>query len=166
MKKTLLTLILILTTFFCKSQNQDLPRYLVENNDTIEIVMSVEQAQSLDNSAELLNLFKQMNINCDMMDTIYVQIINSLEEKVALLELQKSDLVKQGQEKDSAINKLQVALGNCEKNVRLCNDELDLRNEEIKILKKEIFRQKVKKWISVGGNVALAIITTVIIIKS
>jgi hypothetical protein len=128
--------------------------------------MSVEQAQSLDNSAELLNLFKQMNINCDMMDTIYVQIINSLEEKVALLELQKSDLVKQGQEKDSAIKKLQMALGNCEKNVRLCNDELDLRNEEIKILKKEIFRQKVKKWISVGGNVALAIITTVIIIKS
>jgi hypothetical protein len=128
--------------------------------------MSVEQAQSLDNSAELLNLFKQMNINCDMMDTIYVQIINSLEEKVALLELQKSDLVKQGQEKDNAIKKLQMALGNCEKNVRLCNDELDLRNEEIKILKKEIFRQKVKKWISVGGNVALAIITTVIIIKS
>jgi hypothetical protein len=92
--------------------------------------------------------------------------LNSLEEKVALLELQKSDLVKQGQEKDSAINKLQKALGNCEKNVRLCNDELDLRNEEIKILKKEIFRQKVKKWISVGGNVVLAIITTVIIIKS
>jgi hypothetical protein len=126
----------------------------------------VEQAQSLDNSAELLNLFKQMNINCDMMDTIYVQIINSLEEKVALLELQKNDLIKQGQEKDSAINKLQIALGNCEENISLCNDELGLRNEEIKILKKEIFRQKVKKWISVGGNVALAIITTVIIIKS
>lgn len=166
MKKTILTLILTLTTLFCKSQDQNLPRYLVENNDTIGIVMSVEQAQSLDNSVELLNLFKQMSINCDMIDTIYIQIINSLEEKVALLEIQKKDLINQGKEKDIVINKLQTALGNCEKNVGLCNDQLELKNDEIKVLKKEIFRQKVKKLISVGGNVVLAIITTVIIIKS
>jgi hypothetical protein len=138
----------------------------VENNDTIGIVMSVEQAQSLDNSAELLNLFKQMSINCDMIDTIYVQIINSLEEKVALLEIQKKDLIKQGQEKDIVIGQLRSALGNCQKNNRLCEDQLEIKDEEIKVLKKEIFRQKVKKVISISGNIALGIVTTILIIKS
>jgi len=166
MKKIIFTIVTILSTFICKAQDQNLPRYLVENNDTIGIVMSVEQAQSLDNSAELLNLFKQMSINCDMMDTIYIQIINSLEEKVALLEIQKKDLIKQGKEKDIVIDQLQEALGNCQKGRRLCEEQLEIKDEEIKILKKEIFRQKVKKIISVSGNVALAIVTTIIIIKS
>ena len=166
MKKIIFTITTILSTFFCQAQDQDLPRYLVENNDTIGIVMSVEQAQSLDNSAELLNLFKQMSINCDMIDTIYVQIINSLEEKVALLEIQKKDLIKQGQEKDIVIGQLRSALGNCQKNNRLCEDQLEIKDEEIKVLKKEIFRQKVKKVISISGNIALGIVTTILIIKS
>jgi len=166
MKKIIFTITTILSTFFCQAQDQDLPRYLVENNDTIGIVMSVEQAQSLDNSAELLNLFKQMSINCDMIDTIYVQIINSLEEKVALLEIQKKDLIKQGQEKDIVIDQLRSALGNCQKNNRLCEDQLEIKDEEIKVLKKEIFRQKVKKVISISGNIALGIVTTILIIKS
>jgi hypothetical protein len=166
MRKIIFTIIMILSAFITKAQDQDLPKYLIENNDTIGIVMSIEQAQSLDNSAELLNLFKQMSINCDMMDTIYIQIINSLEEKVALLEIQKRDLIKQGEEKDKVIDQLNQALGNCEKNKRLCDEQLEIKEEEIKILKKEIFRQKVKKIISVAGNVALAVVTTILIVKS
>ncbi len=144
----------------------ELPEYFVEGGDTIGIIISIEQAQSLDNDAELLELFKKMRIDCDNLDTHYVKVINALQEKVALLEIQKKDLIKQGEEKDSLINNLKSQIYNCERSLSLCDEQLEIKNEEIKVLKKEILRQKVRKIISVAGNAALAIVTTIIIIKS
>ena len=118
--------------------------------DTIGIIISIEQAQALDNDAELLDLFKKMRLDCDNLDTHYVKVINALEEKVLLLEIQKKDLIKQGEEKDLLINNLKKRLSNCELDTRLCEEQLEIKNEEIKILKKEIFRQKVKKIIIQG----------------
>lgn len=165
MNKILMILSLIILPMIGISQTE-LPEYFVEGGDTIGIIISIEQAQSLDNDAELLSLFKQMRIDCDNLDTHYVKVINALQEKVALLEIQKKDLIRQGEEKDLLISNLKSQISNCERNLYLCDEQLELKEEEIKILKKEIIRQKVKKIISVAGNVALAIVTTVIIIKS
>ncbi len=167
MNKILTLLVAILLPLISMSQTEnELPQYLVEGGDTIGIIISIEQAQALDNDAELLELFKKMRLDCDNLDTHYVKVINALEEKVLLLEIQKKDLIKQGEEKDLLINNLKIRLSNCELDTRLCEEQLEIKNEEIKILKKEIFRQKVKKIISVAGNVALAVVTTIIIIKS
>jgi hypothetical protein len=167
MNKILSILIAILLPMIGMSQTStDLPQYFIEGGDTIGIIISIEQAQSLDNDSELLELFKKMRIDCDSLDTHYVKVINALGEKVALLEIQNNDLVNQGKEKDLLINNLRTSLDNCEEDVLLCEEQLKNKDEEIKILKNEIFRQKVKKIISVAGNAALAILTTIIIIKS
>jgi hypothetical protein len=166
MKKLILSIILITISFFANSQSTDLPQYLIEGGDTIGIIISVEQAQSLDNDAELLSLFKQLRMDCDNLDSYYLQVINSLDQKMGLLEIKNKELYNQSVEKISLIENLNKQIENCEQNKDLCDDQISIKNEEVKTLKGEIRRQKIRKFISIGGNVVLAIITTLLIIKS
>ena len=166
MKKLLLSLILITISFFANSQSTELPQYLIEGGDTIGIIISVEQAQALDNDAELLALFKQLRMDCDNLDSYYLQVINSLDQKMGLLEIKNKELYNQSVEKMSLIENLNKQIENCEQNKGLCDDQISIKNEEVKTLKGEIRRQKIRKFISIGGNVVLAVITTLLIIKS
>jgi hypothetical protein len=166
MKKLILSIILITISFFANSQSTDLPQYLIEGGDTIGIIISVEQAQSLDNDAELLSLFKQLRMDCDNLDSYYLQVINSLDQKMGLLEIKNKELYNQSVEKISLIENLNKQIENCEQNKDLCDDQISIKNEEVKTLKGEIRRQKIRKFISIGGNVVLAVITTLLIIKS
>jgi hypothetical protein len=166
MKKLILSIILITISFFANSQSTDLPQYLIEGGDTIGIIISVEQAQSLDNDAELLSLFKQLRMDCDNLDSYYLQVINSLDQKMGLLEIKNKELYNQSVEKMSLIENLNKQIENCEQNKDLCDDQISIKNEEVKTLKGEIRRQKIRKFISIGGNVVLAVITTLLIIKS
>ena len=166
MKKLLLSLILITISFFANSQSTELPQYLIEGGDTIGIIISVEQAQALDNDAELLALFKQLRMDCDNLDSYYLQVINSLDQKMGLLEIKNKELYNQSVEKMSLIENLNKQIENCEQNKDLCDDQISIKNEEVKTLKGEIRRQKIRKFISIGGNVVLAVITTLLIIKS
>ena len=153
-------------SFFAKSQTEDLPRYLIQNGDTVGVVISVEQAQALDNDAELLELFKKLRINCDNLDAHYVEVINAQNDQIALLKVNTKELQGQGVALNNQIESLKEQVQNSEKNNKLCDELILNKDEEIKILKKEIFRQKVKKIISVTGNVILVAVTTVLIIKS
>jgi polyphosphate kinase len=153
-------------SFFAKSQTEDLPRYLIQNGDTVGVVISVEQAQALDNDAELLELFKKLRINCDNLDAHYVEVINAQNDQIALLKVNTKELQGQGVALNNQIESLKEQVQNSEKNNKLCDELILNKEKEIKILKKEIFRQKVKKIISVTGNVILVAVTTILIIKS
>jgi polyphosphate kinase len=153
-------------SFFAKSQTDDLPRYLIQNGDTVGVVISVEQAQALDNDAELLELFKKLRINCDNLDAHYVEVINAQNDQIALLKVNTKELQGQGVALNNQIESLKEQVQNSEKNNKLCDELILNKEKEIKILKKEIFRQKVKKIISVTGNVILVAVTTILIIKS
>jgi peptidoglycan hydrolase CwlO-like protein len=167
MKKILMLTILMIVTILSKAQtNTDLPQYLIEGGDTIGIIISVEQAQILDNDVELLELFKKLRINCDNLDTHYVEVINAQNEQIALLKVNTKELQGQGVALNSQIENLKEKVQNSEKKNKLCDEELLNKDEEIKILKKEIFKQKVKKIISVTGNAILVVVTTILIIKS
>lgn len=165
MKSLFLTLLLSLT-YLISSAQTELPRYLIENGDTIGVIISVEQAQKLDNNSELLELFKKLRIDCDNLDTHYIQVINSLNEQVALLKVNVSELEGQSSSLSSWNESLKEQLKNSEKSNKLCNEELENKDQEIKILKGELRRQKIKKVVSVAGNVALIVVTTILIIKS
>ena len=41
---------------------ENLPEYLVQNGDTIGIVLTIEQVQKLDNNSELLTAFKKLSL--------------------------------------------------------------------------------------------------------
>jgi len=166
MKKLILSSILIMISIFANSQSLELPRYLIENGDTLGIVISIEQAQSLDNDAELLKLFKQLRIDCDNLDVYYLEVVNALDQKISLLEIKNKELINQSGEKDKLIIKLNNQIKNYESDKKLSDKQSSIKDEEIKTLKKEISRQKFRKFISISGNIILATITTILIIKS
>jgi len=164
MKKIILSLILIAISFLASSQS--FPRYLIENGDTIGVIISIEQAQSLDNDSELLLLFKKLRIDCDKLDAYYLQVINGLDQKMALLEIKSRDLIDQGIEKDNLVKNLNTQIKNYELDKKLCDKQISIKDQQVKTLKKEISRQKFRKFISIGGNIILGIVTTILIIKS
>jgi len=166
MKKILMLTIFMIVSILSKAQTKDLPQYLIEGGDTIGIIISVEQAQALDNDVELLELFKKLRINCDNLDSHYIEVINAQNDQIALLKVNTKELQGQGVALNSQITSLKEQVQNSEKKNKLCDEELANKDEEIKILKKEIFKQKVKKIISVTGNVILVVVTTILIIKS
>ena len=92
MKNFLFTIVLFLFTFTIKAQVSDLPKYYIVNNDTLGIILTVEQVQKLDNDVELLNLFEKLQIDCENLTTHYIKIINSLEEKNILMEVSVKEL--------------------------------------------------------------------------
>ena len=165
MKSIFLTILLSLV-YLISSAQTELPRYLIEGGDTIGVIISIEQAQKLDNNSELLELFKKLRIDCDNLDTHYIQVINALNEQVALLKVNISELEGENSSLTSWNSSLKEQLRNSEKSNRLCNEELENKDQEIKILKSEVRRQKIRKVVSVVGNAALIVVTTILIIKS
>lgn len=147
------------------SQNDDLPQYFIEGGDTIGILLSIEQVQKLDNNTELLYLFRQLQIDCENVEFSYAAVINKCNEKVALLELTIVDFKSQSIEKNNLILNLNDQLRNSENNKSLCDEQLIKKDEQISILKTSLRREKLKKWISTGGNVVLAATTIFLLLK-
>jgi predicted RNase H-like nuclease (RuvC/YqgF family) len=164
--KKILTLLLTLISFVAISQNElETPRYLIENGDTIGIVLSVEQVQNLDNKTELLYLFEKLQINCDSVNSHYIEVINSSDEKIGLLEVKVSELISQGNEKDGLIKNLKEQVAKMEEDNNLCDSQLKNKDSEIKLLKEDLRKEKFKKWLSTAGNVALGVVAIILIVK-
>jgi len=93
--KKLLTLLFSLIVILSFGQKQIPPYYLIENNDTIGVVLSVKQAQKLDNDLEMLKLLKQLddelrNIrsaldSCQSADTLSTEIESVYKDEIVEL---------------------------------------------------------------------------------
>jgi predicted RNase H-like nuclease (RuvC/YqgF family) len=163
--KKILTILITLTSIISFSQSNETPRYLIENGDTIGIVLSTEQVQKLDNKVELLYLFEKLQMNCDSVNSYYIEVINRSDEKIGLLEVKISDLISKGNEKDNLIVNLRTQVSKLEEYSGLCDTKIQNKDKEIKLLKEDLRKEKIKKWLSTSGNIALGIIAIILIVK-
>ena len=104
-------------------------------------------------------------VDCDNIETSYAGVINKCNEKIALLELNLSDIRNQSLEKEDLILNLKTQLSNSESNKSLCDVQIGKKNDEISILKSDLRKEKFKKWISTGGNVILAAAAVFLLLK-
>ena len=150
MKKFILTLILGL--FSIVGFGQNFPRFFVEDGDTVGVVLSLEQAQSLDNNLDLLNLLEKLQLQCDSVNSQYLLIIDKLNEKVVILETKVNKLEEQVKTKESTIGSLNKKVFHLEDKLRLAEEQIVLKEEMNKVYRKEITRQKFRKWIGFIGT--------------
>jgi peptidoglycan hydrolase CwlO-like protein len=158
--RKLLTFILMVITFSSFSQNY--PHVEVDSSGRKIVVMTVQQAQKIDNNLEILGLLEKAGVECDSLNKSYLSVIDSQGNQIKLLELDVKTLKSQIMDKDSQISNLQQQLSNSEESNSLCEQQKVNYNEEIKNLKKEVRRQKLQKF---GGFVvgAAAIVGGVVL---
>ena len=140
MKRILLGLLLIFSSLTTYSQvynkyivqeidsNILVPRYLIgvtdTKIDTLGIVITIKQAQKIDNDLELLNMYRIMHIDCDSSISFLVQVVDDYK---------KSNIL--AQEKFKAYD-IEVADGkkqitNLKSQISIVNDDLIDLNKQI-----------------------------------
>jgi len=160
MKKLSLLLISILFSLTLMSQI-DYPRYEVDSLEQTVVVMTIEQAQKLDNNSELLSLFEKLNAQMLDYDSVCIRVINDKEYVISTQKLEISKLKESIDLKDEKIITLQKEIEEHNKKVNLLEQQLLNRNDLIKVKDEEIRRLKIK--MAVGGSASgLAIIGLII----
>jgi uncharacterized protein (DUF3084 family) len=150
--------ILILLLVFCKVSNAqiDYPRYEIDSLGEKVIVMTIEQAQSLDNNSDMLILVQKLNIQLKNSDSICVKVINDKDLVIATQKIQVSGLKESLNNKDSQIKALQGEIKDHELKEGVLQDEVD--NREVVITEKNKQIKKMKLKMIFGGGIGAAII--------
>lgn len=115
------------------SISTEYPKYLINTSDsskidTIGVVMTVEQAQKIDNDLELLYLYRTMHISCDTSINYLIKVVDDYKHLNFLAEVkfQQYDIVINDQKSQIANLKSQIA-----------NKALELNNRDETIVKKD-----------------------------
>lgn len=166
MKKLSLLLISILFSLTLMSQI-DYPRYEVDSLGQTVVVMTIEQAQKLDNNSELLSLFEKLNAQMLDYDSVCIRVINDKEYVISTQKLEISKLKESIDLKDEKIITLQKEIEEHNKKVNLLEQQLLNRNDLIKVKDEEIGRLKMKMVIggSASGLAIIGLIIGLILIK-
>lgn len=133
------------------------PRYLVIEKDTVGVVISIEDAQKLDNDGEILKLYKQMMVSYGNMDNGYLVIVDNLQKQIGFLNIKLSEKDGIIGDKDKMITDLKNIIANYEKEKLLTQEQMVAKDGIITNLKKD--NRKLKWQRAVGLIVSVVTIT-------
>jgi chromosome segregation ATPase len=155
MKKALVFTLLFLFTLTAYSQIE-YPRYDKDVNGQAIVMLTIEQAQALDNSTDLLLLFEKLNSQVSSYDSVCLKVVDQKNAVIAEQTIQINKLKESLQNKDDQIANLQTTLQKKDDVILTYQAELDNKNKEIDLHKGEIKRVK-RKFIfaGIGGGVAI-----------
>jgi uncharacterized protein (DUF3084 family) len=156
MKAYLITIILFIISFSLSAQIE-YPRIEIDSLGKEVVVMTIEQAQQLDNNSELLSLFEGLNSQMLNYDSICVKVINDKDYIISIQKLEISKLKESLDNKDDKIKTLQSEIDRHNQKILLLESQLLNRNELIEVKDQKIKDLKVKMYVG-GGMSGLAIV--------
>jgi chromosome segregation ATPase len=168
MKKTLLFIFSLLLTLTSLAQsNIDYPRFDIDSNGQQVVVMTIQQAQSLDNSTDLLILMEKANSQIGSYDSICLKVINDKEEVIVAQRVEISKLRQSLDNKDEQISSLQKEINSYIKKVEILEKQLANRNGVIDEKSKQITKLKIKMIVGgVGGAITIiALVLGIVLIN-
>ena len=175
MKKIIITALLAILSFNSYSQtvyknysvvtvdsNISVPRYLVGYNDnvrpdTLGIVITIKQAQKIDNDLELLTLYRNMHTDCDSSVSFLIQVVDDYKKLNVLAQLKFKAY-------ESAISDQKNQIDNLKQQISIKEGEIKVRDTQIKD-KNDIINidhiqirhlQKQKAGLIIGGGSIIA----------
>jgi len=162
--KLLLTFISIL--FFNLSFSQDYPRIEKDSLNNDIILMTIEQAQKLDNDTDLLNLYKSLDDECAKQESICIQVVNDKDTVIASQKLEISALIEYSENKVAQIKVLQSQIDEYKNNNSILQTQVDNRQKVIteKDLQIGILKSKFR-WTGIGAVAVITVLTTLLLIK-
>ena len=162
-------IILILSMLICIYTNAQTsyPYYYIKGGDTLGVVISVKQAQKIDNDYDLIALLKVSNIEKDSINSAYIIVMNDYSIEVAELKLKISKMNEINSSKDSLIINLKSQIIQYNNDILLSNNQLKIKDSIINNYKTQTIKLKVQKMIgfSVGTLSLLGMIFLLILKK-
>lgn len=153
--KKLLILFAFLLSFTAKAQIS-YPRYEKDSLGQTVVVLTVEQAQALDNSTDLLALFRKLDAQLVDYDSVCLKVVAEKDIVIAEQTVQINKLKETLQVKSDEIANLQRRLTEKDNKIKNLETELKNKNEEIDLHLGELGRVKRNSWIGGGiGGVAI-----------
>jgi hypothetical protein len=162
--KFLLTFISVL--FFTSAFSQDYPRIEKDSLNNDVVVLTIEQAQKLDNDTDLLNLYKSLDDECAKQESICIQVVNDKDAVIASQKLEISALIEYSKNKAAQITVLQKQITEYQNNNSILQKEFDNRQKVIteKDLQIGILKSKFK-WTGIGAAAIITVLTSILLIK-
>jgi hypothetical protein len=149
-------LILSLSTFAQYSKPIEYPKFETDSNGQQLLVMTIEQAQALDNSTDLLALMERANSQISSYDSVCVKVINDKEQVIASQKLEIAKLKESLNNKDEQIKSLQGEVASYLKKILILENEVTNRQKVIDEKNLQLRKMKTKMVVGgVGGGVAI-----------
>lgn len=143
------------------------PRLETDSNGFRVVVMTLEQAATLDNKLDLLKLLEDYKLSVDKYDSIFIKVINEKDNIIAIQNIQISKMTELLDIKDDQIENLKSQISNYllkeityESELLNKNEEIDLHLERIRRLENKIL------WGGIGSGVIIVFTTILAIISS
>lgn len=163
MKRVIFLFTFILMSMSLLSQTIEYPRYEVDSLGQKVVVMTIEQAQKLDNDTDLLALFEKLDSDLDDYDSLCVKVIAEKDVVIAQQTVQINQLKELNKNKDAQIDNLLAQINDYKNKEIGYIKEIANKNEEINLHLDKIREQKIKMIVG-GGLGGLVIIGLVIAI--
>lgn len=169
MMKTLLLSLFMMITLSSYAQMDvtpkiEYPSYYVNNNgDTLGILISVEQAQKVDNDLELLGLLKNMKFKSDSALSSYIIVVDKYENRIAILDAKISTLDSINSDRKEMINNLNKQIFNFKSQIDIADNQIRLNNDIIKNKDKRIRRLQVQKIFGFIGSGAFFVASAILL---
>jgi hypothetical protein len=156
MKKFLLIALALISTLVAFGQSIEYPRFETDSNGQQICLITIAQAQALDNNSELLSLFEKLNSQMADYDSVCVKVINDKDNVIASQKLEISNLKKSLDNKDRQIDALQGEIAGYLKKIIILEGQVENRQQMIDLKDKQIRKMKTKMIFGgVGGGVAI-----------
>jgi len=161
MRKIIFLLTFLLISMNILSQTIDYPRFETDSLGQKVVVMTIEQAQKLDNDTDMLSLFEKLDSDISSYDSICVKVISEKDIVIAQQTVQINQLKSLVENKDDQIVNLQSQINDYKNKELGYIKEISNKNEEINLHLDKIRDQKIKMIVG-GGLGGLTIIGLVI----
>ena len=150
-------LVLSLSAYSQYSQPKiDYPKFETDSNGQQVLVMTIEQAQSLDNSTDLLALLEKQSTQIGQYDSVCVRVINDKEQVIASQKMEIVKLKESIDNKDQQIKALQGEVDAYLKKILILEEQVTNRQQVIDEKNLQIRKMKTKMIFGgVSGGVAI-----------
>lgn len=167
MKSLLMLLVGLFISINVFSQEIEYPRYEIDSLGQSVVVMTIEQAQKLDNNSDLLVLFEQLNVQIGTYDSICIKAVNDknvvISEQKVLIDQLNTNI----ETKDSTIDALQRQITEYQIREVMYDEQLTNLNNQIYLKDEQIRKMKTKMIIggSLGGVAIIGLIVAILLPK-
>ena len=150
-------LVLSLSAYSQYSQPKiEYPRYETDSLGQQVLVMTIEQAQCLDNGTDLLVLLQKINTQMGDYDSVCVKVINDKEVVIASQKMEIKKLKESLVNKDEQIKALQGEVASYLKKILILESEVANRQQVIDEKSLQLRKMKTKMVVGgLGGGVAI-----------